>query len=78
VDWWLSCLPLDTRFAGSNLANDDGFLRAIKSVARLHSEGGDKIFYGILKSSAEYEKDTSSQNSRPLLAKFLHASLLGV
>jgi hypothetical protein len=28
-----------SRFAGSNPAEDDGFLRAIKFVARLPSEG---------------------------------------
>jgi hypothetical protein len=27
---WLACLLLDPRFAGSNPAEDDGFLRAIK------------------------------------------------
>jgi hypothetical protein len=32
-------LPLDPKFVGSNLAEDDGFLRVIKSVARLPSEG---------------------------------------
>jgi hypothetical protein len=31
------CLLLDTRFAGSNTAEDDEFLRVIKSVARLPS-----------------------------------------
>jgi hypothetical protein len=25
VVWWLACLPLDPRFAGSNPAEDDGF-----------------------------------------------------
>jgi hypothetical protein len=38
-DLVLACLPLDSRFAGSNPAEDDGFLRVIKSVARLPSEG---------------------------------------
>jgi hypothetical protein len=28
--WWLSGLPLDLKFAGSNPAEDHGFLRAIK------------------------------------------------
>jgi hypothetical protein len=44
--WWVAvgglvvaCLPLDPRFAGSNPAEDDRFLRAIKSVARVPSEG---------------------------------------
>jgi hypothetical protein len=27
---WLACLPLDPRFAGSNPAEDDGFLMVIK------------------------------------------------
>jgi hypothetical protein len=36
----VACLLLDPRFAGSNPADDDGFLRVIKkSVARLPSEG---------------------------------------
>jgi hypothetical protein len=35
----VACLPLDPRFAGSQTAKDDGFLRVIKSVARLPSEG---------------------------------------
>jgi hypothetical protein len=26
----VACLPLDPRFTGSNLAEDDGFLRVIK------------------------------------------------
>jgi hypothetical protein len=26
----VACLPLDPRFAGSNLAEDDGYLRVIK------------------------------------------------
>jgi hypothetical protein len=34
----LSCMPLGLRFAGSNLAEDDGFLRAKIFVARLPSE----------------------------------------
>jgi len=33
------CLPLDPTFAGSNSAEDDEFLSAIKSVAQLASEG---------------------------------------
>jgi hypothetical protein len=30
---------MDPIFAGSNPEKDDGFLRAMKSVERLHSEG---------------------------------------
>jgi hypothetical protein len=32
-------VAIGSRFAGSNPPEDDGFLRAIKSVARLSSEG---------------------------------------
>jgi hypothetical protein len=35
----VACLPLDPRFTDSNPSKDDGFLRVIKSVARLPSEG---------------------------------------
>jgi hypothetical protein len=35
---WLSCLPLNPRFAGSKPADDDGFLREIKSATCLPSE----------------------------------------
>jgi hypothetical protein len=34
----VACLALDPRFAGTNSAAE-GFLRAIKTVARLRSEG---------------------------------------
>jgi hypothetical protein len=36
---WLSCFPLKPRFAGSNSAEDDEFLKEIKTVARLPTEG---------------------------------------
>jgi hypothetical protein len=36
---WFVCLPFDPRFAGSIVAEDSGFLRAIKSAAHLHLEG---------------------------------------
>jgi hypothetical protein len=36
---WLSFLPLDPWFAGSNLADSDGFLRAIKFRSTTSSEG---------------------------------------
>jgi hypothetical protein len=52
---WLSCLPLYPRFAGPNLAMDDGFLRAIK-IHGTPSVGGEvkpsapcPLFYGMLK-----------------------------
>jgi hypothetical protein len=37
---WLSRLPLNPRFAGSNPAENDGFLRAIK-VRSMTSFGGE-------------------------------------
>jgi hypothetical protein len=37
----VACLPLDPRFAGSNPAEDDGFLRAIK-ICSLTSLGGEE------------------------------------
>jgi hypothetical protein len=40
VIYWLACLPLDLRFAGSNQAEDDGYLRAIKTRS-MTSSGGD-------------------------------------
>jgi hypothetical protein len=67
---------LDPRFTGSNLADGDGFLRAIefhcmpsfrgevKPLAPCH-----KILHGILKSPTEYDRDTT-------LAKFILANLL--
>jgi hypothetical protein len=64
---WLSCLPLDPRFAGSNTAEDDGFLRAIKIRSTTSSRGGGGVqpsaprrkILQHLKDSAEYDRDTS-------------------
>jgi len=39
VLYCLSCLPLNTRFSDSNPAEDDAFLRAIKSIVRLLQRG---------------------------------------
>jgi hypothetical protein len=35
----VACLPSEPKFSGSNPVEDDGYLRAKKSVARLPSEG---------------------------------------
>jgi hypothetical protein len=57
---------LDPTVAGSDPAEDDEFLTAIKSVTRLSSERkqGSWLsvvrFYVILKTPAEYDRDTSS------------------
>jgi hypothetical protein len=57
---------LEPRFAGSNLAEDDGFLRAIK-VRSTTPFGGEvkpsvsyRKVYGVLKNPVEYERDTPS------------------
>jgi hypothetical protein len=39
----VACLPLDPRYAGSNPAEDDGFLKVIKSVARLLRRGSKAV-----------------------------------
>jgi hypothetical protein len=68
---------LDTRFEGSNPAEDDGFLISLKSVARLPSEGKYSyrphaiIYYGLLKNPAKYERDNSSAKFTAIFAKFL-------
>jgi hypothetical protein len=50
----VACLLLDPSFAGSNPAEDDGFLRVIKSVARLPSEVVDLRH---VKEPFEHERD---------------------
>jgi hypothetical protein len=79
----VACLPLDPRFAGSNPAEGDVFLRAIKSVAPLTSEGVKpslpcrKILRHV-KELCNYEKEIlRMQNSRTFLEVF-PASLLDV
>jgi hypothetical protein len=55
---------LEPRFAGSNPANWDVVLRAIKSTACLplerkySSQPHAVIFYGMLKNPLEFERDT--------------------
>jgi hypothetical protein len=62
---WLSCLPLDSRFACSNPAEDDGFSRVIISVARLPKDRKQSRRQHVvrlsstLKNPAEYDRDTS-------------------
>jgi hypothetical protein len=74
-------LPLDPRLAGSNQAEDNGFL---KSVARLPSEGkySDRshavTFYGMLKILVEHERDTSYSKFAAISLQVSPASLLGV
>jgi hypothetical protein len=78
---WLSCLPFYPRFGCSNPAEDDEFLRDIKSVARFPSEWKWSSwphvvrFYGMLNIPAEYDRDTSAK-FKDVYRQFL-LSLLG-
>jgi hypothetical protein len=63
--WWLSCLPLDPRFMGSNPAENVGFLteKKIRSTTFLERElkssaPGRKISRYV-KETYEYERDSS-------------------
>jgi hypothetical protein len=80
----LLCLPLDPRFTGSDLAENDGFLREIK-ISGMSSFGGEvksptpthKILQHI-KNLCEVTQTLHRQNWRTFIAKFLPAVLLGV
>jgi hypothetical protein len=64
-------MPLGPRFTGSNPAEDDGFLRTIKSAARLTSEESEAV-----KEAYRHDRDTDIRP--PFLAQFIPAVLLGV
>jgi hypothetical protein len=71
------CLALGTRFAGSNLAKDNDFLRGIK-IDSMPSFGGKVklsvscMFLQHVKECCEYERDTCSVNfNGDFFAKFL-------
>jgi hypothetical protein len=74
---------LNPRFAGLNPAEDDGFLWAIK-IRRTISFGREVKasshvvgFFGMLKITEEYERDTSSAKFKDISSQ-LPASLLDV
>jgi hypothetical protein len=72
---------LDARFAGSNPAKDEGFLKEIKSVGRLLPEGKSASCLKILQhveDPAERDRDISPTKLVDFFAKFLPASLLDV
>jgi hypothetical protein len=58
-------LPLDPSFAGSNPAQNDGFLRETEVLSTISFREEEKPlapvvrFYSMLKIPAEYDKDTS-------------------
>jgi hypothetical protein len=51
-----ACLPLDPRFAGSNPADDDGFLRVIKICST-------SSFGGKVKPSVPYRRFTACKRT---------------
>jgi hypothetical protein len=57
VVYWLMCLPLDLRFAGSNPVQDDGFLRAIK-IRSTTSFGGNVTPSVPCRKSLQHVKET--------------------
>jgi hypothetical protein len=71
------CLLLDPKFLGSNLAEDDGYLTAIKIHSTTSVRGEvkpsvpcSKILQHV-KEPYKYEQDNLWGNSRPLLSKVL-------
>jgi hypothetical protein len=77
----LARLPLDPKFAGSNPAEDNGLLRAIKSLAQLPSDGKQSrrphvvTFHGMLKISTEYDRDTAPAKLTDISLQVSSASL---
>jgi hypothetical protein len=69
-------MPMDPRFIGSNPANTDGFLRAIKigSISKPHIV----IFYSMLEDPLRDNRDTDRQNSVAISHPVSPSSLLGV
>jgi hypothetical protein len=63
--WWLSSLPLDPRFAGSNPSDDNGYLPAVKILSttffgrEVKPLVSYRKIYDMLKNPAEYDRDTS-------------------
>jgi hypothetical protein len=80
---WLSCLPLDPGFAGSNPAESNGLLRAIKirSTTLMEVEVKPSVlckFLRHVKDPYSIDETLRRKYSRTFLAEFLPASLLGV
>jgi hypothetical protein len=78
-------LPLYPRFTVPNLAEKDGFLKAIKFHSTTSFERKvkptapcHKILWNVKKPLCILKEILCRQNSRPFLPKFLPASLLGV
>jgi hypothetical protein len=80
----VACLLLDPRVVGSNQAEDDRFLRAIK-IRSATSFGGEvkpsvpcRKMYGMLKNPTSMKKTLHRQNSAIISSQVSPASLLGV
>jgi hypothetical protein len=77
VVWWLSCLPLDQRFAGLSSAEDNGFLKAIKIRSATFIGGKVKpavpcrSIYRYVKEPYSMKEILRRKNSPTFLAKFL-------
>jgi hypothetical protein len=83
VVWWLSYLPLDPRFTGSNPADDDGFLRALRIRSTTFFERNESRpshvvrYYGMLQDPYDMNEILVAKIHGYLLPGF-SAFLLGV
>jgi hypothetical protein len=81
---WLSCLPLNPRFAGSNPPEGDEFWRRYKFAAWLPSEGKTSRrphvvrFYVMSNIPEEYDRDISLTKLTDICLQVLPTSLQGV
>jgi hypothetical protein len=80
----VACLPLDPRFAGSNLAEDDGFSRVIKICNTIFFEVEVKLsvpcrkIYDMLKDTMSMKMILHRQNSVAISCQVFPAFLLDV
>jgi hypothetical protein len=73
----VACLPLDPRFACTNPAEDDGFLRVIK-IRSISFGWGGKPVRPILKNPMSMKEIFCRQNSSEIPGRVYPASLLNV
>jgi hypothetical protein len=81
---WLACLPLDSRLAGSNQSEDNGFLRGTKIRSKTSFGGEVKLsvhvvrFYGMLKNPTNVKEIHRRKNSGDISRQVSPASLLDI